>query len=88
MSSYDDESLWRSALLKTELARLTAEQESEALRARVAELEAALRMMYDKYENGDGCYEDPDVCSGYLGSAVKLSDEEEQQVYALLEKQP
>lgn len=57
---------------------------SKFLQARILQLETALTMMYDKWENGDGCYEDPDTCSGFLGNAFKLSQEEENQILALV----
>jgi hypothetical protein len=38
-------------------------------RARIATLEKALTMLYDKWENGDGCYEDPETYGGFLGNA-------------------
>lgn len=48
------------------------------------ELEAALTMIYDKWENGDSSYTEPDTFDGYLGNAFKLSQEEENQVLALI----
>jgi len=51
-------------------------------------LRDALEMMYDSWENGDTCYEDPESCTGYLGRAFSLSMEEEQRVLALIPKFP
>lgn len=45
-------------------------------------------MLYDKWENGDSCYEDPETCGGFLGLAFKLSQEEENQVLALIAHRP
>ena len=45
----------------------------------------ALEMIYDKCENGDGCYEDPEHFEGYLGNAVRLSGEEEDQILKAFE---
>lgn len=36
---------------------------------------ALLRTMFDLYENGVDCYEDPDDMSNYLGKAFRLDDE-------------
>lgn len=47
------------------------------LQARVEELERGidmLAMLFDKYENGPSCYEEPDERTGYLGNAVRLED--------------
>lgn len=63
-------------------------EHSKFLQARIVQFEAALTMMYDKWENGDGCYEDPDTCGGFLGNAFKLSQEEENQVLALIGSGP
>ena len=55
------------------------------LSARIVDLEAALTMMYDKWENGDGCYEGADLDGDFLGNAFQLSQEEEEnQVLALI----
>ena len=54
------------------------------LSARIVDLEAALTMMYDKWENGDGCYEGADLDGDFLGNAFQLSQEEENQVLALI----
>lgn len=31
--------------------------------------------LFDKYENGDDCYEDPEECAEYIGKAFRLQDE-------------
>ena len=51
---------------------------------RVEDLQAALAMIYDKWENGDDCWQDPDNVDGFLGKAFQLSDVEENQILALL----
>ena len=48
------------------------------------ELRAALTMLYDKWENGDPCYQDADEANDSLGNAFKLTDEEEKQILALI----
>ena len=60
------------------LAALREHEERAAVRD-------ALVLLYDKYENGDPCYEDPSELEGYMGSAVQLSDEEERSVLLALE---
>lgn len=63
-----------------------------ALQQRAAQLEARekglvelLCLMYDKWENGTPCYEDPEDYTGSLGNAFKLTDDEETRVLAALE---
>lgn len=52
---------------------------------RIEELEEALTMLYDKWENGDPCYTDADPCGGdFMGNAFKLSEEEENHILALI----
>ncbi len=58
-----------------------------AFQAATAERDAlreALIMLYDKFEDGTDCYEDPEDYTGYLGKAIKLSTEEEEAVLALI----
>lgn len=55
-----------------------------AAKQRIAELEAALGMVYEKWENGVSCYEDHEDRDGYIGLAFKLNKEEEDTVLALL----
>jgi hypothetical protein len=58
-----------------------------AFQAATAERDAlreALTMLYDKFEDGTDCYEDPEDYTGYLGKAIKLSTEEEEAVLALI----
>ena len=38
------------------------------------ELLDLLAVIFDAYEYGPECYEDPDDCAGYLGHAVLLDD--------------
>jgi DNA-binding transcriptional ArsR family regulator len=53
--------------------------------ATVCQLSEALEMLYDKWENGTPCYDDPEECSGFLGNAFELSEEEEAQALRALE---
>lgn len=48
------------------------------------DLIAALTMMYDKWENGVQCFENPEDCEGSIGNAFKLSFAEEQTVLNLI----
>jgi hypothetical protein len=50
-------------------------------------LREALEMIYDKWENGDPCYEDADPTSGFMGNAFQLSSDEENQILALLPRE-
>ena len=65
----------------------TLERDLAAANAEREELIGALEMMWDQYENGTQCYEDPDEHAGYLGHAVNLSADEEQRVLALIPAQ-
>lgn len=51
--------------------------------ATIRDLRDALEMIYDKWENGDPCTDDPES-GGILGKCVDLSDEEENQILALI----
>jgi hypothetical protein len=47
------------------------------LRTKVADEAEALdllEVLFDAYEDGPPCYEDPDEQSGFLGNAVRLDD--------------
>jgi hypothetical protein len=43
-----------------------------------------LAMMYDKWENGDPCWQDADEANDSLGNAFKLTDDEENAVLTAL----
>lgn len=45
-----------------------------------------LAMMFDRYEDGTPCYEDPEEHSGYLGTAVDLSHDEFHAIADLLNR--
>jgi hypothetical protein len=60
--------------------------ERDAARAEVEALRTALAMMYDKWVDGDDCYEEPDTFSGFLGKAFQLSITEEDHVISLIGK--
>jgi len=50
------------------------------------ELIDLLAIMFDAYEEGPDCYEDPDDCSGHLGKAVKLDDASFDRIADILNK--
>jgi hypothetical protein len=52
--------------------------------AEIQRLRGALAWVYDKWENGDSCYEDPDDYSGYMGRAFKIESEEESIILDLI----
>ena len=43
-----------------------------------------LAMMFDAYEDGPDCYEDPEDCSGHIGKAIHLDDEAFQRIADIL----
>ncbi len=55
--------------MRAELAK-----DGDALRADAAFAIDMLAMMFDKYENGVTCYEDPAECSGALGNAISIEN--------------
>jgi hypothetical protein len=59
-------------------------QRAESAEAANQKLRRALGMLYDKWENGDPCYEDADENAGFMGNAFRLSAQEEDEVLALL----
>ncbi|MCC7461297.1 MAG: hypothetical protein IT480_02410 [Gammaproteobacteria bacterium] len=77
---------WRKAVddaLAAHYARLV---EIDKARAEAEALRTALAMMYDKWVDGDDCYEEPDTFSGLLGKAFQLSLTEEDHVISLIGK--
>jgi hypothetical protein len=50
------------------------------------EMRELLGLMYDRWENGVTCYEDPEDCAGHLGNAFKLDGDEEDRIIAVLAK--
>jgi hypothetical protein len=48
------------------------------------ELLDLLEYVFDKYENGPQCYEDPEDCSGFLGHAIRIGDVEFQRIADIL----
>ncbi len=45
-----------------------------------------LAVMFDAYEEGPDCYEDPDDCAGHLGKAIKLDEATFDRIADLLNK--
>ena len=84
-SGYGDELELRYRLKERERQLLACLRERYALQARVDALLPALEMMYDKWENGDQCFEDVEELSGPLGNAFRLSEEEENSVLRAFE---
>ena len=48
------------------------------------ELLDLLAMMFDAYEDGPDCYEDPEDCSGHIGKAIHLDDDAFQRIADIL----
>jgi len=71
---------WKEATLKArEDFRIQRKANSAAI--------SALAMMYDKWECGDECYEEPDTFSGFLGRAFCLTEKEEDRVLEIIGKE-
>jgi len=51
-----------------------AANEIERLQSLSNETLDLLAMMFDAYEEGPDCYEDPEDCAGHLGKAVNLDE--------------
>jgi hypothetical protein len=58
----------------SELKRIARER--DALKADAAFAIGMLAMMFDKYENGVTCYEDPEELSGEIGNAVSIDNDD------------
>ena len=72
------------AALSGEPTSAVETSERHALAEEIVELRGALLMLYDKWENGAPCYEEPEEQRGYLGHAFNLTEQEENRVLALL----
>lgn len=73
-------------LLVDQLAALTAAPEKLEGQADHETALDMLCMMFDCYEDGPACYEDPDEEAGYLGRAVKVSNEDWHKIVDLLNR--
>ncbi len=58
--------------------------EIERLQALSNETLDFLALMFDAYEEGPDCYEDPEDCSGHIGKAIHLDDEAFQRIADIL----
>jgi hypothetical protein len=45
-----------------------------------------LATMFDAYENGPDCYEDPEDCSGHLGKAIRVDNDDFHAIADLLNR--
>lgn len=68
----------------SEALRAKDKEELAATQLVVGQMREALEMLYDRYENGDQVTEDGDIDGCYMGKAVKLSEEEENQILRLI----
>jgi hypothetical protein len=59
-----------------------------AARRELAEAKRLLALVYDAWEDGPSCYEDPDDFTGYLGKAIRLDDADENAILAALKDFP
>lgn len=73
--------------VQRELEELIKASNADETSSKEARLIAALGMIYDKWEDGTSCYEDPEDFTGHLGNAVKLTAEEEMEILALIPTQ-
>jgi len=60
--------------------------EIRRLEAENGELLDLLAVIFDAYEDGPQCYEDPEGCNGFLGYAVHLDNETFQRTADILNK--
>jgi hypothetical protein len=67
-----------------------APESGEPVASEVQRLRDALELMWDRYENGDPCHDDTDdECGGnFIGNAVRLFEDEEREILALIPKMP
>ena len=59
-----------------------AQMARELLAARAAV--PLLKLLYDKWEDGDDCYEDPESYDGFLGKAFNLTASQENKILAAI----
>lgn len=45
-----------------------------------------LSVMFDKYDEGVQCYEEPEDCAGFMGNAVELNGDEFSEIVELLDR--
>lgn len=45
-----------------------------------------LTLMFDKYEEGVQCYEEPEDCAGFMGNVVELNGDEFSEIVELLNR--
>lgn len=45
-----------------------------------------LSLMFDKYDEGVQCYEEPEDCAGFMGNAVELNGDEFSEIVELLDR--
>lgn len=57
---------------------------TEVLCVTTDELLDLLEYIFDMYENGPQCYEDPEDCSGYIGHAIRIGDAEFKRIADIL----
>lgn len=84
-----EEALGLAKVVESLIADSDTETDRELLeRLDKERLVDALEVMYDKYENGDPCFENPEELEGAMGNAVKLSFDEENEILALIPAYP
>jgi hypothetical protein len=82
---FESSGLTANQLIELEDAIDAAVREHErTLQAENQRLREALAWIYDKWENGDSCYEDPETCSGFMGRAFKIEYEEENAILGMI----
>lgn len=60
------------------------EQDLSAASAELERMKGALTILYDKWNNGIACYENPSTAAGYVGRAINLSLKEDNELFSLL----
>lgn len=72
------------ALQRSEMECVCAKREAAASQAMEQQLREALGFMYDKWENGTACYEEPDEHEGFVGNAFTLDNDDENRILRLI----
>lgn len=63
----------------------STESTVKKLMDQIERLRAALGMVYDRWEDGDDCYEDPENQTGYIGKGFQLMTAEEDEIVSLIQ---
>ncbi len=77
---------FRDLLVQVGGTDVERQEANTRLIAAAPDLLRLLGLMFDAYENGVDCFEDPEDCASYVGKAFRLPDREFKEIADLLNK--